>query len=191
MNEFVEIEVDYRTVHLAAHPVTLPDFVQFLHDAGRPVPPGVQRGPANPQGGGQAVIGVSQIDAAAYCEWIGKRIGHACRLPSTEELDALMPEKTVTQRDAEVPDAGFWPHEEGRIPEMRSGLRPVFLCEWTREVEEAGSERDPERLMARVFYPPWLREGSNPLHAHAALLASESFSFVTFRVSYEGYGCVS
>jgi len=92
----------------------------------------------------------------------------------------------VTQRDSEVPDAGFWSHAEGRLPEMRSGLRPVFLCEWTREVEETGPERDRERVMARIFYPPWLREGGNPLHAHAALLASESFSFVTFRVSYEG-----
>lgn len=186
MADFLDVTVGYRTVHLATSPVTLPDFLEFLRDIDRPVPPGVQRGPANPQGGGQAVVGVTQPDAAAYCEWAGRRIGHACRLPSTDELDALMPQKTVIQRDLEVPDAGFWSHEEGRIPEVRSGLRPVFLCEWTREILETGSQHDPARTMARIFYPPWLHEGGSSLHAHAALLAGESFPFVTFRLSYEG-----
>jgi hypothetical protein len=95
-----------------------------------------------------------------------------------------MPHARATHAHEVVPDAGFWPHEEGRLPELRSGLKPTFLCEWTRDIEEAVSEARPERVMARIFYPPWLREGNSPLHIHAAVLASEGYSFVTFRVSY-------
>lgn len=186
MTGFVAVTLEYRSVHLAARPVTLPEFRAFLQDAGRALPHGVKHAPANAPGGAEPVIGVTQLDAAAYCEWAGRRIARPCRLPGTDELDALMPHTVVSHAHGVVPDAGFWPHERGHLPELRGGLKPVFLCEWTRETEEAPSDRDPDRVMAGIFYPPWLREGNNPLHVHARLLASESYSFVTFRLAYEG-----
>jgi hypothetical protein len=185
-DDFIEVTANFRTVHVSTHPVTLSEFRVFLEDAGRKVPNGVRRAPASYAGGPEPVVGVTQVDATAYCEWVCKRGARTCRLPSTDELDALMPHTTVTQRHGEVPDAGFWPHEKGSLPEVRGGLKPVFLCEWTRDIEEETAARDPERVMALIFYPPWLREGNNPLHAHAALLANQSYSFVTFRASYEG-----
>jgi hypothetical protein len=173
-------------VHLAAHPVSLPEFLAFVRQAGRDLPRGVKRAPANAPGAPEPVVGVSQRDAAAYCDWVCRREGRACRLPKSDELDALMPQAMASQAHGMVPDAGFWPHERGRIPELRGGLKPLFLCEWTCETEEAVSRQHPERVLAHIFYPPWLREGNNPVHAQAALLASDGYSFVTFRVSCEG-----
>ncbi len=183
---FIEVTAGYHTVHVSARPVTWTEFQAFLEESGRDVPPGVKRSPGNAPGAPEPVVGVTQVDAAAYCEWVCRRSGRACRLPSTDELDALMPHTTVLHQHGEVPDAGFWPHEKGSLPELRGGLKPLFLCEWTREIEEETANREPDRVLARIFYPPWLREGNNPLHAHAALLASQSYSFVTFRVSFEG-----
>lgn len=190
-DDFIAVKVDlHQTVRVAAQPVTFAEFSAFLQAAGRPLPKGVRRASSGqpggaPSGGSQPVIGVAQPDAAAYCEWAGKRIGKACRLPSIDELDSLMPHTMVTHAHGVVPDAGFWPHEQGQLAEVRGGLKPLFLCEWTRDVLEAVSRAHPERVMALIFYPPWMREGDNMLHVHAALLASESYSFVTFRVSYE------
>lgn len=190
MNEgaasFIEITASYRTVHVSARPVTWDEFLAFLADTRREVPRGAKRSPGNAPGAPEPAIGVTQVDAAAYCDWVCRRTGRTCQLPSTDELDALMPHTMVGHQHGQVPDAGFWPHEKGSLPELRGGLKPVFLCEWTREIEEGTADRDPDRAMARIFYPPWLREGNNPLHVHAALLARESYSFVTFRVSFQG-----
>ncbi len=186
MSEFIAVNVEYRKVQISSHPVTLPEFQAFLRDAGRPMPPGVKHAPANVSGGVEPVIGVTQFDATAYCTWACRQTSRACRLPSTDELDALMPHTLVNHAHGVVPDAGFWAHEKGQLPELRGGLKPVFLCEWTRDIEEDTADLAPNRIMAHIFYPPWLREGDNPLHVHAALLAGQSYSFVTFRVSYEG-----
>ena len=147
----------------------------------------MKQSPANAPGAPEPVIGVTQVDAAAYCEWVWRRIGPS--VPPAEHRRARCPDASHDgdcTSHGDVPDAGFWPHEKGSLPELRGGLKPLFLCEWTREIEEDTVDREPDRVMARIFYPPWLREGNNPLHAHAALLASESYSFVTFRVSYRG-----
>ncbi len=196
MNDFIAVEANYRPVHISNHPVTLAEFQAFLHETGRATPHGVKPTAAaapgssgldaGTPGSNQPVVGVTQADAAAYCAWAGKHLGRTCRLPSTDELDSLMPHTTVTHAHGTVPDAGFWPHEQGQLAELRGGLKPVFLCEWTRDVEEDTVDLPEDRRLARIFYPPWLREGDNPLHAHAALLVQGSYNFVTFRVSYEG-----
>lgn len=185
MSDYIPVTIEQRTVFLTARPVSLCEFRAFLHESGRPTPSGVKRVLANISGGSKPVIGVTQLDAAAYCAWAGRRLGRPCRLPGTNEL-ALMPHAAVSHAHEVVPDAGFWPHEQGRLPELRGGLKPVFLCEWTRETEEIPTSRGASRVLAGIFYPPWLREGANPLHVHARLLATESFSFVTFRVAYAG-----
>jgi formylglycine-generating enzyme required for sulfatase activity len=175
---FIEVEIGARRVHLAAQPVSFTEFHAFLEDSGRPMHAGLRRASAS----AATVIGASQLEAATYCEWMTGRGGRAYRLPSMEELDAVM-----GQGPAHSVDAGVWPHEQGHLTELIGGLKPVWLCEWTRETEERpGVGGRPGRVLASIFYPPWLREGNNVGHMHASLLASEGYSFVTFRLSFEG-----
>ncbi len=85
MADFVRIELGRHSVQLGVQAIPFADFDAFMRGSGRTGVRGVRRASqANP-----AVIGASQQDAAAYCEWVSKRVGHACRLPSMEELDAL------------------------------------------------------------------------------------------------------
>ncbi len=162
MNDFIPITADYRTVYLAARPVTLAEFQAFLHEAGRPLPQGVRRAPANAPGGSEPVIGVTQLDAAAYCEWFGHRSGRPCRLPSTDELDGLMPHTTVSHAHGVVPDAGFWPHERGQLAELRGGLEAHFPLRVDARDRRGPSSRDPERAMAGIFYPAVAARGRQP-----------------------------
>ena len=128
------------------------------------------------------VIDVSQVDAVAYCAWLGSRTSHTLRLPRMVELQDLM-----GGADGDELDAGLWPHQEGHITELRGGLKPVHLCEWTNDIVEGPHYGDrPPRILADIFYPPWLREGSNVGHVHASLSVEEGYAFVTFRVAYDG-----
>lgn len=128
------------------------------------------------------VINVSQVQAAAYCEWIGSRTGRVYRLPRVAELQELMGGKP----DA-APDAGTWPHERGHVTELRGGMKPVYLCEWTSDtIEGPRYGNRPPRVLADIFYPPWLRDGNNAGHVHASLSVDEGYAFVTFRLAYSG-----
>jgi len=177
-DEFVEIRTTGKGVHLALHPVTVEAFCAFLQASGRSRPPLLRRGRA----GGAPVVEVSQEDAAAYCRWLGEREGRSYRLPGTAELQTLM-----EGGQADELDAGAWPHDAGRTPELRGGLSPHFLCEWTCEtLEMPPSGARPAKALATIFYPPWLREGGNVAHVHASVSAAEGYSFVTFRAAYDG-----
>ncbi len=176
--EFVEVPAPGRGVRLALHPVTLDAFCAFLDASGRPRSPRLRRG----RSGSAPVVEVSQEDASAYCRWLGEREVRSYRLPGTAELQTLM-----EGADGEEIDAGVWPQERGRMPELRGGLKPHFLCEWTCEtLEMPPSGTRPPKALAILFYPPWLREGSNVAHVHASVSASEGYSFVTFRVACDG-----
>lgn len=178
MDEFIAIEVFGAQVHLAVHPVTSGDYKRFLHETGRPIPRGLKQihsavAPA---------IDVSQADAVAYCAWLGSQTGRTLRLPSMAELHDLM-----TDEDGDALDAGLWPHQERHLTELRGGLKPVHLCEWTRDTVEGPRYGDrPPRILADIFYPPWLRDGSNVGHVHASLSAEQGYAFVTFRLAYDG-----
>lgn len=162
---------------IAAHPVNRENYKRYLREAGQPVPPVLARPepPTNP------ITYVSQVDALVYCRWLSTQQGHAYRLPTMAELQELARE---TADEGISPD--FWPHTHGQLSELRGGLKPVFLCEWTLETEtlELPGGR-PARVLGSIFYPPWLREGPNATHAQACILASEGYSFVTFRVAYD------
>lgn len=176
--EFIEVEVSGRRVHVALHPVTVEALCAFLDASARPRPPRLRCG----RSGSAPVVEVSQEDAAAYCRWLGEREVRSYRLPGTAELQTLM-----EGADGEEIDAGVWPQERGRMPELRGGLKPHFLCEWTCEtLEVPRSDGRHARALASIFYPPWLREGSNVAHVHASVSASEGYSFVTFRVACDG-----
>ena len=162
---------------VATHPVTRGDYKDYLRDAGRPIPPALARiaPPTAP------VTDVSQVDAKAYCEWLTHREGGEFRLPSVGELMELAQEAETEGITTEV-----WPHQHGNRFEVRGGLRDMYLCEWTREVEEGPATPHDRRVLGSIFYPPWLRQESHSYHAQAHLAATEGFSFVTFRVTCVG-----
>lgn len=172
------IALDEHGFHavLAARPVTRESYRRYLHDTGQPMPRVLMQ-PASP---GNPITCVSQVDARAYCRWLSGQGARVCRLPSMPELEELNSE--LAEEDL-GPEA--WPHTQGNLPEVIGGLKPDYLCEWTTETEvvEQPAGR-PERVLGSIFYPPWLREGSNAVHAQAHLLATEGYSFVTFRVAY-------
>ncbi len=161
---------------LAAHPVTRQSYKAYLHTLGLPIPPSLAQAdnPANP------VTYVSQVDALAYCRWLGGREGYPYRLPTMAELLELADDASQDGISPEV-----WPHLHGNRPELRGGMKEMFLCEWTMETESVSPPGAPDRVrvLGSIFYPPWLREGSNAVHAQANLLATEGYSFVTFRVA--------
>lgn len=178
MSDFISVAAPGGQAHLAVHPVTVGDHRVFLRETGRATPQALKQVHSS----SAPVIDVSQVDAVAYCGWLGSRTGRTHRLPRMAELQELM-----GGGQADDLDAGVWPHQHGRLTELRGGLKPVFLCEWTSDTFEAPRFGDrPPRVLADIFYPPWLREGSNVGHVHASLLASEGYSFVTFRLAYDG-----
>jgi hypothetical protein len=155
--------------------ITQAAYKVYLRELGRPLPPSLTRGGGSPN---RPATYVSQIDAVAYCQWLGRQEGHAYRLPSMAELMALY---------SRVEDTG---------PEGWSALtthnNPVSdehgcHCEWTCETETMLSYDGGEsRILGSIFYPPWLREGSNAIHAQARMSATDGFSFVGFRVACDG-----
>ena len=179
MDEFIHLSIQGEHIELAAHPVTRYAYRTYLTACHMPIPPFMSHGdgPASP------VTYVSQTGAVAYCDWLSAREGRRYRLPTMHELVEL-----AAGAVHEVPGAEIWPHLHGNRPELRGGLKEVFLCEWTNETEmltQFDAARAP-RLLATVFYPPWLREGSNASHVQAELLATEGYSFITFRVVRDG-----
>jgi formylglycine-generating enzyme required for sulfatase activity len=173
------ITVHTRDIHvaLAAHPVARQEFKAYLAARDQPIPAPLARGdsPASP------VTYVSQVDAASYCHWLGAQQGRSYRLPTMAELHELAEEITQEGINPEV-----WPHTHQPHPEIRGGMRPTYLCEWTQETEDLPQFGDnaPGRRLGSVFYPPWVRQGSNASHAQAYLAATEGYSFVTFRLAY-------
>ncbi len=98
MNDQSEFRVEparerWVTVHtwelharLATHPVTLGEYRLFLTATERPLPPA----PAHHEATiAEPIVEVSQLDAAAYCDWLGEQEGAVYRLPSLPELHAL------------------------------------------------------------------------------------------------------
>ncbi len=173
------IELDRRgtPVLLSTHPVTRGEYKDYLREIGRPIPPALARiAPlASP------VADVSQVDAKAYCEWLTHHQGGEFRLPSVGELLELAQEAEAEGITSEV-----WPHHPGNRFEVRGGLHDMYLCEWTREVEEGPAALSNPRVLGSIFYPPWLRQDSHTYNAQAHLAATEGFSFVTFRVTCVG-----
>jgi hypothetical protein len=170
------IEVRGHGVHasLGAHPVTRGEYKAFVRATGRSTSghPGAVESPSEP------VTCVSQVDAIAYGRWLGPQEGCIYRLPSLAELSELANEAAMEGISPEI-----WPHHHDYRPELRGGFKPVHLCEWTLETETIPRPDGQSRVLGSVFYPPWLREGPNASHQQACLLASEGYSFVTFRLA--------
>jgi hypothetical protein len=173
MREMIEVRGHGVRVSLATHPVTRAEFKAFLRAAGRPVAQG-----SGTESSSDPVTYVSQEDAIAYCRWIGAQEGRTYRLPSMFELSELASDVAGEGVSSEV-----WPHYHEQRPELRGGLKPAYLCEWTRETETVPQPGGRARVLGSVFYPPWLRHGPNASHLQACLLASEGYSFVTFRLA--------
>jgi len=162
---------------VAAQLVTRRVYIGFLQAAGRRVPPPLTRSgsPAN------AVTWASQVEAAEFCAWLGKQEGGQYRLPSMAELAAFH-----NQAGQEGLEVGVWPADaERQAPDCVA--HDACFCEWTCETEEVPVYgTDQVRVLGSIFYPPWLREGSNVVHVQAHMLATEGYSFVSFRVAQDG-----
>ncbi len=177
MDDIITLNAHGFRSSLATRPVTRVSYRRYLRDTGQPMPRVLTQSapPSNP------ITCVSQVDATAYCRWLSARQARDCRLPTMGELQELNSE--LAEED-EGPEA--WPHTQGNLPEVRGGLNPIFLCEWTAETDAVEQPAGrPPRVLGSIFYPPWLREGSTAIHAQAHLLATAGYSFVTFRVAYD------
>lgn len=175
MQDFIAVEGHGARARLAAHPVTRGAYRDYLEATDQPLPESLGHGePLS-----APITCVSQVDALEYLRWLGSRDGQPYRLPAMGELHELAAEALADGISREL-----WPHVHGQRPEVRGGLKEIFLCEWTGETEEIAQPGGrPPRRLASIFYPPWLREGSNATHAQAHLLATEGYSFVTFRAA--------
>lgn len=178
MQELITISGHGVHVLLAKQPVSRGNYKQYLHNTGQPLPAVLAR----PEPPAAPIAYISQAAALDFCRWLGPQEGRRYRLPTMAELEELF---SVDMTDGFSPE--LWAHHAGQRPELRGGLKQVYLCEWTAEIEEISQhgDRAPRRL-GSIFYPPWLRGGNNAAHAHAALSASEGYSFVTFRVACDG-----
>src|SRR5690242_14263234 len=100
MTEMIPVVCQGCKALVATRLATARAYKGYLQATGRPVPPaltrhGVQAGPA---------ISISQLDAIAFCDWLGKQEGRSYRLPGMAELLALY----NTYRETEVGPEG-WP----------------------------------------------------------------------------------
>jgi hypothetical protein len=169
----IEVRGHGEAAELAEHPVTKAEYRAYLRGVGQATP---RLAPEERLS--DAVTYVSQADAIVYCQWLGKQEGRAYRLPTMSELCTLSSEAT-----ADDPDPDCWSHHHENHSELQGGMTPTYLCEWTEETETVSQPGGRTRVLGRVFYPPWLREGPNTSHVQAGLLASEGYSFVTFRLA--------
>ena len=178
MVETLTLKARGQAVTMAAHPVTRQEYLFYLAAVGQCAPVALARSD-NPLA---PVTHVSQVDAIGYCRWLGAKCGLHCRLPTMAELHELANEITQDGISPEV-----WPHYHQRHPELRGGMRPTYLCEWTQETEaipQYDAARS-NRTLGSVFYPPWVRASGHSGHAQAFISATEGYSFVTFRVVFE------
>lgn len=176
MQDTITLDTHGLHAQIAAHPVTAQAYRTYLRVTGRPLPSPLARA----ENALAPVTYVAHVDAVAYLKWLGAQDGLGYRLPSMEELLELSLEITLKGISGEV-----WPHSHEQRPELRGGLKAHYLCEWTGETDRINQLDDPsrERILGSVFYPPWLREGANASHAQAYFLATEGYSFITFRAA--------
>ncbi|HEX9115828.1 MAG TPA: SUMF1/EgtB/PvdO family nonheme iron enzyme [Anaerolineae bacterium] len=175
--EFVTLDTSSTHGRIAAHPVSLAEYRQYLLAAGQPAPAGLDRirDPHSP------VVYVSQVAAREYCRWLGSQDRQAYRLPTVAELLQL----AGAEGEGGVGE-DLWPHTANERPEVMGARHGVYLCEWTCEFETLPNLSGGEpRILGSVFYPPWLREGNNPKQVQGMMLAGQGFSFVGFRVAYD------
>ena len=174
MREMIEVHGPGVAVALAEQPVTKGEYRIYQRSGGRAklLPMAPDERLSDP------ATYISQAEAIAYCEWLSAQEGRVYRLPRIAELSELAGDTAAEGVSLEV-----WPHYYEQRPELRGGLKPEYLCEWTQEVETVPLPGGRTRVLGSVFYPPWLRHGPNASHLQACLLASEGYSFVTFRVA--------
>lgn len=69
----------------ARAPVTNAEYLRFVQDVAAPLPPYLHDRRFNPPD--QPVVGVSWLDATAYCAWLSERTSIPCRLPTEAERE--------------------------------------------------------------------------------------------------------
>ena len=175
MQEMISLNGPGVRAMTAIHPISRVAYIAYLRTTGQPIPPSLAR----PEGPGKPATCVSQVEADEYCRWLGKQEGQPYRLPSMAELLQLYGTAATEGTSGDI-----WPADAAPSTVPQGLAHNTYYCEWTCETQEIPQYgRDSVRVLGSVFYPPWLREGSNMLHAQAHMLATEGYSFITFRVS--------
>ena len=133
--------VPVAAFRLGATQVTNREYDRFVAETRRPAPPtGGEPAFQDPR---QPVVSVSWLDAIAYCEWLGQRLGLPIRLPTEDEWEwaarggragALYPWGDEPP-EARYPDyGGLWrdgPEPVGR--HLSNGWGLFEMCENTHE----------------------------------------------------------
>ena len=108
-----------------------------------------------------------------------QREGQPYRLPGIGELVEF-----YSDAASEGVTPGIWQADAERNPPDCVAHDSCF-SEWTREtLEEPVYGTGIVRVSGSIFYPPWLREGTIT-HIQAHMLASEGYSFISFRIPHD------
>jgi hypothetical protein len=167
MVELIKLKREGLADSVATRPVSLQEYRAFLRATGQPMPQELAR----VTNANEPVVYVSQVAGLEYCHWLGAQY----RLPSVAELLALMGPAGLEGTSKEM-----WPHTRSQWVQRGA----TYLCEWTRDSQTLPPASGGEpRVLASVFYPPWLRHGNSPKEIEAMMLASQGYSFVSFRVA--------
>ncbi len=174
--DFVTLAVGSAHVRVATRPITIAEYRGYLRATGEKAParlPGLRDWHS-------PVVYVSQVEAGAFCRWLGSEDHQAYRLPSVAEFLQL-----AGSAGEEGVDEGIWPGSAAEGPQaIAAAHHGIYLCEWTREIETLPTFSGGEpRVLGSVFYPPWLREGNNAKQVQGMMQAGQGYSFVSFRVA--------
>ena len=106
--------VHVHAFHLAVHPVTNDDYARFVAATGHEPPRDWTT--LSARGGDRPAVGVSWLDAQAYCAWVTRTSGRVVRLPTEAEWERAARGGVEGERypwGDEVPD---WMPGGGRGP---------------------------------------------------------------------------
>lgn len=134
-------EVHVSTFAMCVHAVTNQEYQRFLAATGHR--PNAANDDPRFQRARQPVVGVSWFDAVAYCEWLARTTGLACRLPTEAEREKAAvgdrperlypwgddaPPPSLTSPNDAPPDVGGPPNGHG-LCNMADGVHE-WCADW-------------------------------------------------------------
>ena len=108
LKEVPQHERKIESFWILRRPVTNAEYCAFLRDFTQPIPESLQlRKPGN-----HPVWGVTVAEAMAYTDWLGRKLGRSCRLPTEPEWEYAARAGTITSwsiaEDANLQDYAWY-----------------------------------------------------------------------------------